>query len=81
MTPGDEGVEVQRQEVPAIGGADYRAKEGLPTSAPIVKSEHVGDAMRAEGVNYTEVPGMDVTTRPFPPGTKMTDSTPSDDIN
>jgi len=83
MTTGDEGKEVQFQEVPAIGGADYRASIGVPTTVPVVASEHLGDGMRAEGVNYNtnESIGTDLTTTGYPTGTVMTDSTPTDDIN
>lgn len=73
MTPGDEGVEVKDQSVPSIGGP-----------AQIVQSAHVGDAMRAEGVNYNtdESIGVQVdVNEAYPAGTAMNDSTPSDDIN
>lgn len=74
----DEGKEVSTQQVPTIGGTD-----GAPSTAPVVVSAHLGDAMRAEGVNYNsnESVGMDVTTGAYPTGTAMNDSTPSDDIN
>lgn len=73
---------VEYQSVPAIGGADYRKANVLTlTDAKIVKSAHVGSDMRAEGVNYNEVEGMDVTTQAYPAGTVMKDNTPSDDVN
>lgn len=83
MTPGDEGTEVQMQQVPAIGGSDYRNSIGVPPTATNVQSAHLGDAMRAEGVNYNtdESIGTDLTTTGYPAGTAMTDSTPTDDIN
>lgn len=83
MTEGDEGVEVQKQSVAAMGGAEYRSSEGLSPTVEIVQSEHVGDAMRAEGVNYNtdESIGTDLNTAGYPAGTEMTDSTPSDDAN
>jgi hypothetical protein len=48
-----------------------------------VETAHVGDAMRAEGVNYNtnESIGTDLTTTGYPAGTAMTDSTPADDVN
>lgn len=74
----DEGKEVSTEQVPTIGGTD-----GAPSSAPVVASAHLGDAMRAEGVNYNsdQSIGVDVTTKAYPSGTAMSDSTPSDDIN
>lgn len=72
MTVGDEGKEVGTQMVPDIGG------EG---SAKVVASAHLSDGNRAEGVNYSEVPGMAVTQKAYPSGTVMSDSTPNDDIN
>lgn len=78
---GDEGIEVQKQGVPAIGGADYRSAHGLPPDVQVVASEHLGDAYRAEGVAYNEVPGVNVDTAPYPQGTAMTDTTPGESIN
>jgi hypothetical protein len=49
MMPGDEGVEVQTQQVPTIGGID-----GVPGTAPVVASVHLTDGPRAEGVAYPE---------------------------
>lgn len=76
MTPGDEGTEVNTQQVPTIGGTD-----GIPSTAPVVASAHLGDASRSEGVAYPETFGVDVTTDAYPSGTVMSDSTPSDDVN
>ncbi len=79
---GDEGMEVQKQQVPAIGGAEYRAKESLPTTVPVIASAHLGDAMRSEGVSYPENFGVDLDTgEAYPEGTRMADSTPADDVN
>ncbi len=74
--PGDEGTEVTKQQVPTIGGVD-----GAPSTAPIVSGGHVDNTNRAEGVAYPENFGVDVTTRPYPNGTVMTDSTPNESIN
>lgn len=47
-------------------------------SAPIVEGGHVeGNG----GPEYNENPGVDVTTKPYPAGTAMTDSTPGDNVN
>ncbi len=73
---GDEGREISYQQVPTIGGVD-----GAPTTAKVVASKWLGDGERAEGVMYTENPGTMLDTGPFPTGTAMTDSTPSDDVN
>lgn len=83
MTPGDEGTEVKTQQTPATGGAEYRSSIGVPPTSPIVETAHVGDAMRAEGVNYNtnESIGTDLTTTGYPAGTAMTDSTPADGVN
>lgn len=80
-TTGDEGKEVSVQAVPAMGGAEYRASIGLPSTSINVASAHLTDGNRAEGVAYPENFGVDVTTRPYPAGTAMSDSTPNDDIN
>lgn len=72
----DAGDVIGYQQVPTIGGTD-----GAPSTAPVVASAHLTDSNRAEGVNYNEVEGVDVTTRAYPAGTAMTDSTPADDIN
>lgn len=76
MTEGDEGVEISTQQVPSID-------PGASPTAPIVASAHVGDAERAEGVNYNtnESIGTDRTTTGYPAGTAMDDSTPTDDVN
>lgn len=69
--PGDEGVEVKDQSVPSIGG-----------NAEVVASAHLGDAMRSEGVNYPENPGVMVDAgEMYPSGTAMKDNTPTDDVN
>lgn len=75
---GDEGTEVQKQQVPTIGGID-----GIPSSASVVASAHLRDAMRSEGVAYNtnESIGTDLDTGNYPAGTSMNDSTPSDDVN
>lgn len=82
MMTGDEGTEVTLQQTPAIGGAEYRSSIGLPPTAPVVASAHLGGASRSEGVMYSETFG---TTGPdgsgYPAGTAMKDSTPSDDVN
>ena len=70
--PGDEGREIAMQSVPSVQG------EGM---AEIVASAHVSDEFRANGVEYNENPGVDVTNAPYPAGTAMTDSTPGDDVN
>ncbi len=67
---GDEGTTVTTQSVPSIGG-----------DAMIVSGGHVGDEFRANGVNYTENPGVDLDTGAYPAGTVMTDSTPTDNVN
>jgi len=67
---GDEGMEVKTQGVPRIGGeaASKYSPDGGSTT-PVVASAHLTDGPRAEGVAYTEVPGMDVTTQGYPAGT------------
>ncbi len=70
--PGDEGKEIAMQSVPSVQG------DG---TAEIVASQHVSDEFRANGVEYNEVPGVDLTDQPYPAGTVMTDSTPNDDVN
>ena len=82
MTVGDEGKEVNLQQVTAIGGADVRAKMGVPATVPIVQTAHYTDQNRAEGVNYPEAFGNGGPTGSgYPAGTAMTDSTPNDDVN
>lgn len=84
---GDEGQEVQRQQVARIGGAEGARAAGLTSgkTVPIVKTAHAGfgdQGVRAEGVAYdSNNVGVDVDTSPYPAGTRMTDSTPSDNIN
>ena len=50
---GDEGNAIGYQNVPTIGGTD-----GIPSTAPVVQSTHLGDLDRAEGVMYPETPGV-----------------------
>lgn len=77
------GTPASTQEVPAIGGAAYRAKEGLPTSVPVAASAHLGSDMRAEGVNYdtNQSVGVKLDTGAYPSGTAMKDRSPGDDVN
>ena len=65
MMAGDEGKEIPMASVPSIGG-----------NAQVVASAHL-DGSRNEGVAYPENPGVG----PFPAGTAMSDSTPSDSVN
>lgn len=74
---GDEGKTVTTEQVPTIGGTD-----GAPSTAPVVFSDHNNESQfRAEGVMYPENSQVDVTSKPYPQGTAMTDTTPADDIN
>lgn len=76
--PGDEGVEVKLQQVPTMDALPY----GSVSTAPVVASAHLGDAMRSEGVNYPENSGVMVDAgAAYPQGTVMNDSSPTDDIN
>ncbi len=71
------GTAVTDQQVPTIGGID-----GVPGTAPVVSSAHLGDGNRAEGVMYTETPGVGGPEgNGFPAGTSMSDSTPTDHVN
>ncbi len=84
MTTTGSGVTVENQNVPTIGGADYRRSIGMSSEgaqAQTVASAHLTDGNRAEGVNYPETPGIAVTTRAYPAGTSMSDSTPGDPVN
>lgn len=82
MTPGDEGREVQIQQTPAIGGAEYRGSIGIPPTAPVVASEHLTNSgNRAEGVMYPEAFGAGPEGNGYPAGTAMTDNTPGESVN
>ena len=69
MMEGDYGQEVKEQEVSTIGGEEDT--DGGIGKTDVVASEHLTDGNRAEGVPYTPVFGMDVTTKPYPAGTDV----------
>lgn len=71
-TVGDEGREVGTQTVPSIDPSG---------SATVAASAHLSDANRADGVAYPENSQVDVTTKAYPAGTAMNDTTPGDDVN
>lgn len=79
---GDEGTVVTTQTVPAIGGVEGRS-DMVPEvqTVQVVASAHLSDANRANGIAYNENPGVDVTTEPYPQGTRMSDSTPGERVN
>lgn len=72
ITPGDEGREISYQQVPDIDG------EG---TAKVVASAHLSDGNRADGVQYPEAFGAGPDAAGYPEGTRMSDATPSDDVN
>lgn len=79
----DSGNMINYGSQPAQGGTEYRNKAGLTVKeAKIVQSDHM-DGNRAEGVAYNsdESSGVNLTTKSYPEGTRMTDSTPSDNVN
>lgn len=69
---GDEGREIAKQSVPAIGGSQFRSSIGLPADTPVVASAHLTDGPRAEGFAYNENPGVDLDTGAYPAGTVTT---------
>jgi hypothetical protein len=79
MMPGDEGMEVQKQQVTAIGGAEYRTAHGLPPTVPNVASAHI-DQMNSYPT-YPETPGVSLDGGAYPAGTAMVDTTPGEFIN
>jgi len=64
---GDEGMEVAGKTVASIGGPARIAADG--------HTEGNG------GPQYNENPGVAVTTKPYPAGTRMSDTTPGDEVN
>ncbi len=77
------GTPAGTQEVPAIGGAQYRSSIGIPATSPNAAGGHVGDAMRAEGVAYDSncSVGEKLDTGGYPAGTSFPDSTPEEGVN
>ena len=53
----DGAKEVKTESVPSIGG-----------DAEVVQSDHLDNEFRANGVDYNENPGVDVTTSAYPEG-------------
>jgi hypothetical protein len=80
VNPND-GTEAQTQNVPAMGGAEYRSSIGIPATSVNAASAHLTDQNRAEGVAYPEAFGGGPTGSGYPAGTAMTDSSPGDDVN
>lgn len=67
------GTEVTDQSVPSIGGP-----------AMVVKSAHLTDQNRANGVDYNTDESVGVNLdigESYPKGTAMKDNTPTDDVN